>query len=544
MSNTNDFKNKNTKFTGVEGVDLPVGTTAQRSGSPTAGTIRYNSDLGLAEIYTATGWAGVDAPPVVSGLTGIINEDTDTTITINGSGFKPGAIISVTGLGVNNVSRNLTTTYVGSSSLTANTNASAVNYVSGATFTITVTNPSGLTGQLDPAGTIDQDPIWSTPAGLLGTIADQYGSYSPAFTLSATDPDGEAVTYSIVSGSLPAGMSLNTSNGQITGQPTAVGSSTNSPFTVRATDADGGYEERAFSITVDPAPDGSTAAKAGTSALAIKNLTGTTTDGTYYLKDGSGNTYQAYCLMSNSYDSGGWTHIMSIRTADGTLHHFDDTTWWQNASAVGTPSAWYNDTKTEAFWRLADFTQILMMSYDGNGNYRAHSRWSFTSPYNTNSYTFRDIMLLPNSSTGQNVVTGTRQVQSGSTTGATINTARPQSSWGCEFIDNGSGSGQEIVVNWYGQQTGAKFSSDNDTRNHLRITTANRGSGYPHTFGGIGGFHERPPGSYPAQYEYEPVHAYCDPPYHFGSDGFTIGQTGGYCGQGSQLDRSIAIFLK
>lgn len=542
MADTRDFTNKNVKFTGVEGIKVPVGTTAERPGSPTQGTLRYNSDLGLAEFYTATGWAGVDAPPVVSSISGTIFEDTDTVITVTGSGFKPGAIIAVTGAGVSGTPRNLSTTYVGSSSLTAQTNASAVNYVGGASFSIQVTNPSGLVGQLDPAGTINQAPIWATGAGSLGTINDNYGSYSPAFTVVATDPEATGITYSLVAGSLPAGMSL-ASNGQISGDPTDVGSPTTSTFTIRATDGDGGTDDRQFSITVNPAPDGSSAAKAGTSANAIKTLTGTTSDGTYWLKDGSGNTYQAYCLMNNTYDNGGWTHIFSIRTNDGNNHWFGDTTWWQGASAVGTPSAWYNNTKTEAFYRLNDFTQILMMSYDGNGNYRAHARWSFTSPYNTSAYTFRDIMLLPDNSTGQNVITGTRQVRSGSTTGATINTQRPQSSWGCEFIDQGSGSGDSLVVNWYGQQTGAKFSSDNDTINRLRITTSNRGSGYPHTFQGIGGYHERPPGSYPAQFEYEPVHAYCDPPYHFGSDSFNA-QQAGYCSQGTQLDRSIAIFLK
>jgi hypothetical protein len=152
-------------------------------------------------------------------------------------------------------------------------------------------------------------------------------------------------------------------------------------------------------------------------------------------------------------------------------------------------------------------------------------------------------MQIANNAVGQNVITGTRQVRSGNTTGATINTQRPQTSWGCEFIDDGAGSGNSLVVNWTGNQTGAKFSSDNDTINQLRITTSNRGSGYPHTFGGLGGYHERPPGSYPATYEYEPVHAYCDPPYHFGTDGFNAQQTG-YCSQGTALDRSIALFLK
>jgi hypothetical protein len=235
---------------------------------------------------------------------------------------------------------------------------------------------------------------------------------------------------------------------------------------------------------------------------------------------------------------------MSIRTNDGTNHFWGDTTWWQGANTVGTPSAWYNDCKTGVFQYMTGFTQILMLSYSGNGTYRAHARWSFISPYNNGSYTFRSIMNIADNSNGQNVITGSRQVQSGSTTGATINTQRPQTSWGCEFIDNGSGCGQALLVNWNGANTGAKYSYWNDTVNQIRISTVNRGDGYGHTFAsGVGGHHERPPGSYPSYYEYEPVHAYCDPPYHFGTDGYNYQQSG-YCSQGSAIDVSIAIFLK
>lgn len=168
MSNRRDFTNKNTKFTGVLGIEVPGGSTAQRSGSPALGTLRYNSDQGLAEFYTPTGWAGVDAPPVVTNVTGTINENTDSTITITGTGFKNGALVIIAGTAVSNVDRTLTTTFVNGTSLTAATNATAVNYVGGASFNVKVLNPSGLTGELVNAGAIDRDPVFSTAAGSLG----------------------------------------------------------------------------------------------------------------------------------------------------------------------------------------------------------------------------------------------------------------------------------------------------------------------------------------------------------------------------------------
>jgi hypothetical protein len=41
---------------GTAGLALPVGTTAQRSGSPVAGETRYNTTLGRAELYSGSAW--------------------------------------------------------------------------------------------------------------------------------------------------------------------------------------------------------------------------------------------------------------------------------------------------------------------------------------------------------------------------------------------------------------------------------------------------------------------------------------------------------
>lgn len=239
-------KNKNTKFGGTDSIELPVGSTAQRSGTE-VGQLRYNSDTGLVENYNAAGWQGLDAPPTITNVTGIIFADTDSTLTIEGSNFKSGSIVSITGAGVNNTPRTLSTTFVNSAELTAATNASSVNYVGGGSFNVAVTNPSGLVAVLEPAGTVDREPIWSTSAGSLGTVYDTTrGSFSTSVV--ATDPDSDSITYSIVSGSPPAGMTFQ-SNGTFTGTPNAVGSDTTSTFTVRAT-ANSQSVDRTFSITV------------------------------------------------------------------------------------------------------------------------------------------------------------------------------------------------------------------------------------------------------------------------------------------------------
>ena len=173
MANTRDFRNKDTIFTGTDGITLPKGTTGERSGTD-VGKLRYNTELGFLEQYNASGWAGIDAPPTVSSISGIINEDTDSTITISGSNFKSGSTVSITGAGVSGAERSLSTVFVSSSELQALTNAGSVSFVGGASFNVKVTNPSGLAAVLEPAGTVDRDPTWSTSAGTIATVSDSY----------------------------------------------------------------------------------------------------------------------------------------------------------------------------------------------------------------------------------------------------------------------------------------------------------------------------------------------------------------------------------
>lgn len=87
---------------------------------------------------------------------------------------------------------------------------------------------------------------WVTPAGELPDASSEI-AYSQG--LSATASDASAVTYSVVSGALPAGLSLSGA-GQITGTATQTGVFT---FTVRA--AVGiATAERTFSIEAFAAP--------------------------------------------------------------------------------------------------------------------------------------------------------------------------------------------------------------------------------------------------------------------------------------------------
>lgn len=86
-------------------------------------------------------------------------------------------------------------------------------------------------------------PVWVTPPGFLGTLTERT---STQVALSAT---GSNISYSIIAGSLPVGLYLNTSTALIQGTPVSVPSDIGSTFVVRAQNTDG-LSDQTFQFTV------------------------------------------------------------------------------------------------------------------------------------------------------------------------------------------------------------------------------------------------------------------------------------------------------
>lgn len=93
-------------------------------------------------------------------------------------------------------------------------------------------------------------PVWVTSSGrLFRSSPGIYTTVSYSTTVNATF----AQSYSVVSGSLPSGMSLNSSTGVISGVPSGVSNYTSNNlynFTIRATNTRGSVD-RSFEIRVD-----------------------------------------------------------------------------------------------------------------------------------------------------------------------------------------------------------------------------------------------------------------------------------------------------
>jgi hypothetical protein len=67
-------------FSGTGQLKIPAGTTAQRSGSPTAGMMRYNSTTGSFEGYT-TAWGSIGGGATGAGGDTVFQENSRTVTT-------------------------------------------------------------------------------------------------------------------------------------------------------------------------------------------------------------------------------------------------------------------------------------------------------------------------------------------------------------------------------------------------------------------------------------------------------------------------------
>ena len=252
MADYSDFKNKNTKFTGVIGERISKGTSAERDTvSYGAGTFRFNTTLSLLEYFDGAIWKSIDAPPSISSIspaTWPSDGVTLETITITGSNFSVGATVKF--VGADNTEYNSATVVRNSiTELTATTTATMG--VSNEPYSVVVTNNSGLSATLSGALDAGSAPTFLAASGTLGTLRSGNLAGSALTTFgSAVDADSTAVTYSITAGSLPSGLSLGTGGaaGTITGTAASVSTETTDTFTITGTD---GFNtnSRQFSIT-------------------------------------------------------------------------------------------------------------------------------------------------------------------------------------------------------------------------------------------------------------------------------------------------------
>jgi len=261
MADYSDFRDKNTKFTGTIGERVSKGTTGERNPSAYgAGTLRFNTTTNLLEYYTGTEWKSIDAPPTITTFTvdggsDITSGNVDPSLSGNVTIEVKGSLFDTTGANVTFIGTGETLSTSTITRNSANLLTVTLPYSSfdnaNEPYTIKVTNGSGLSAELADAISADAPVVFTNATDTTVTLFDsQRGNTIAAADLcGATDADGDTITYSITVGSLPTGMTLNTSTGAITGTPSAVASDTTYTFTVQAATAQD-TKTRQFKITV------------------------------------------------------------------------------------------------------------------------------------------------------------------------------------------------------------------------------------------------------------------------------------------------------
>lgn len=261
------------------------------------------------------------------------------TITITGTGFSSGASVLIGGSPVAVV------TVVNSTSITfTSPPSSAGNYA------LYVVNSDGGTAIYIPGVAYSGTPTWSTSSGSLATV---YEATSISSTVTAT---GDAtISYSVASGTLPTGSSLNTSTGLISGTAPASAGSTTYTFTIRATDGQNQDTDRSFSITVNTDSVSWSSPADNTSTTLTKDLAMSTVTLSATSAAGKSITYTANSLPTGL--------SISTNTIVGTPTVVGSTTSLITATATGSSRtatrtlSWVVSVASDTYW---PYTSLLI----------------------------------------------------------------------------------------------------------------------------------------------------------------------------------------
>jgi len=223
----------------VSGTNSAIGTTQIDDDAVTNAKIANESITINGSAVNLGGSVTVgETKPTISSISPSVIENTQTSVTIAGTNFVSVPTVEAIGstgaiVRADEVSFSSATSIVAKFTLP----------IDGTYFVRVENNDGNAVRSSSALLTVSDAPAWTTSSGSLGSNA---AGSSVSYTVAATN----ATSFSVASGSLPGGVSLNTSTGAITGTESGATAETTYSFTIRATDAQGQTADRAFSITI------------------------------------------------------------------------------------------------------------------------------------------------------------------------------------------------------------------------------------------------------------------------------------------------------
>ena len=315
-------------------------------------------------------------------------------IVLQGSGFKSGATVRVDNA------------QIGSVTITPTTLTFTSPAKTGGTYTVYATNPNGGTAALVPGLVYDGLPTWSSPAA-----DSELGPYYETTSINNTfvaEEGGDSITYSLFSGSLPSGATLDANTGNLTGTAPVDSNTTTYSFTIQAQDEEDQTALRSFTLTVNTdvvtwsSPDTS---QSLTVDSAMSNLTLVATSGAGYGVVYTANSLPNGLSLSGDTISGtptdvGTEYTLLTATANTTTRTATRTITWTISTASNEDSSYntillkadtsgandtFVDSSTAArsITTYGDATQTGLSPYasaysnyfDGSGDYIQFSNW-------------------------------------------------------------------------------------------------------------------------------------------------------------------------
>ena len=182
-----------------------------------------------------------ETKPTISSISPSVIDNTTSTITITGTNYISVPYVDLINASTGAITQASTVSFTNATTLVITTTLS----VDG-TYYLRIENNDGNAVRSSTALlTVSDAPAWTTSAGSLGSFAG--GSSIGTINLTATDSTSMAVQ----SGSLPGGITLNSSAGTstLTGTESGASADTTYNITIRATDAEAQTADRAFSLT-------------------------------------------------------------------------------------------------------------------------------------------------------------------------------------------------------------------------------------------------------------------------------------------------------